>query len=74
MSNVVTLKTLPQLPPDLPARLREMADDVESGRVTAMIVGYVCDGCYGFLWPSSMTDSLTIATLAQASALDRLRR
>jgi hypothetical protein len=74
MDKVVTLKTLPPLPPDLPARLREMADDVEAGRITAMIVGYVCDDCYEFLWPSSMTDSLTIATLAQASALDRLRR
>jgi len=74
MDKVVPLKTLPPLPTDLPARLRGMADDVESGRVTAMVVGYVSDGCYEFLWPSSMNDSLIIATLAQASAIDRLRR
>lgn len=74
MSNVRKLEALPALPPDLPARLREMADDVEAGRVTAMIVGYVFDGVYEFLWPSSLNDCLTIATLAQASALDRMRR
>ena len=38
------LKTVPALPPDLPGRLRQMAEDVEAGRVTAMAVGYVCDG------------------------------
>jgi len=74
MSNIKRLEVLPPLPPDLSARLREMADDVEAGRVTAMIVGYVFDGSYEFLWPSSLADSLTISTLAQASALDRFRR
>ena len=74
MNKITALKPPPLLPPDLPGRLRQMAEDVEEGRVTAMVVGYVCDGCYEFLWPSSLTDSLTIATLAQASALDRLRR
>jgi hypothetical protein len=74
MSNITKLAPLPALPPDLPGRLRQLADDVEAGRVTAMVVAYVCDDCYEFLWPSSLTESLTITTLAQASALDRLRR
>ena len=73
MSNVTTLKPLPQLPPDLPDRLRELADDVEAGRVTSMVVAYVLDGGYAFMWPSSLVDSLTLATLAQASALERMR-
>lgn len=74
MSDIRKLEPLPALPPDLPVQLRQMAEDVESGRVTAMIVGYVRDDRYAFLWPSSLTESLTIATLAQASALDRMRR
>ena len=73
MSNITTLKTLPLLPADLPRRLREMADDVESGRVTAMVVAYVFDGSYEYLWPSSLNDSLIISTLAQARAIDRYR-
>ena len=74
MSTITALPTRSPLPPDLPGRLRRMADDVEAGRVTALIAGYVCDGSYEFLWPSSLTESLTIATLAQACALDRMRQ
>jgi hypothetical protein len=47
---------------------------VEAGRVTAMVVGYVCEDSYEFLWPSSLTESLTITALLQASAWDRFRR
>ena len=74
MGSIIKLEPLRALPADLPDRLRELAVYVESGRVTEMIVGYVCDGNYEFLWPSSLLDSLTLATLAQANAVDRLRR
>ena len=73
MSSVTTLKPPLALPADLPGRLQQMAADVESGRVTAMFVACVCDGCYEFLWPSSAVESLTLADLAHASALDRMR-
>ena len=74
MNKVAQLKPVPALPPDLPGRLRKLADDVEAGIVTAMAVGYVCEGSYEFLWPSSLAESLTITTLMQASALDNFRR
>jgi hypothetical protein len=74
VSKIVQLIPVPALPPDLPGRLRQLADDVEAGRVTEMAVGYVCEGEYEFLWPSSLVDSLTITTLMKASALDRFRR
>lgn len=74
MTNLVQLKPAPALPADLPATLRRLADDVEAGKVTAMVVGYVCDDTYQFLWPSSLTDSMTITTLMQACALDRFRQ
>jgi hypothetical protein len=74
VNKITQLKPVPALPPDLPGRLRQMADDVEAGRVTAMVVGYVCEDSYEFLWPSSLTESLTITALLQASALDRFRR
>lgn len=51
-----------------------MADDVEAGRVTAMVVAYVYDGHYEFLWPSSKLDSMTLTTLAHQAAIDRMRR
>jgi hypothetical protein len=74
VSNITTLKPLPHLPADLPDRLRRLVDDVEAGRVTSMVVAYVYDGAYEFLWPSSLVDSMTLTTLAQASAIDRMRR
>jgi hypothetical protein len=74
MSNITTLKPVAPLPPDLPELLRELAAEVESGRVTSMVVVYVIDGGYAYMWPSSLVDSLTLTTLAQASALDRMRR
>ena len=74
MGKITQLKQMSKLPADLPGRLRQMADDVEAGSVTAMVVGYVCDDKYEFMWPSSLIESLTIATLLQASALDRFRR
>mgnify|MGYP003442502533 CR=1 FL=1 len=72
--SVTALKPLPPLPYDTAARLRELADDVEAGKVTAMAVGYVYEGCYEFLWPSSIIESMTITTLMQAAAIDRMRR
>ena len=73
MNNVTKLIPAPSLPADLAGKLRQLAEDVEDGRVTAMAIGYVCDGSYAFLWPSSLTDSLTISTLMQARALDNVR-
>jgi hypothetical protein len=74
MSNITQLKPLPAMPPDLPEILRRLADDVESGAITSMIVAYVQDGNYEFLWPSSLIESMTLTTIAQQTAIDRFRR
>lgn len=73
VGDIVTLNVVAHLPPDLPARLRRMADDVEAGLVTAMVVAYVYEGRYEFLWPSSRADSVLLTALAHASALERMR-
>ena len=73
-AQVKLLKQPSPMPADVPDRLRQLAADVESGRVTALVIGLVCDDNYEFVWPSSLNESLLIATLLQASALDRLRR
>ena len=74
MADIRKLELVPALPPDLPAKLREMAADVESGRITAMVVAYVEDDGYSFLWPSTPIESITLTALAQQTALDRFRR
>lgn len=73
MSNLVKL-TLPNpLPADLPEKLRDLANRVEAGTITEMTVCYLEGGYYNYLWPSSLTNSLIMTTLAQAAALDRYR-
>lgn len=74
MSNVVELPRQQKLPDDLPELLRKLADRVEAGTVTDMVVAYVEDDHYEYLWPSPLDDSLIICTLAQARAIDRYRR
>lgn len=73
---VLHLKQVPKpaLPSDTPAALRRLAEDIEAGTVTELVVAYVQDGDYCFLWPSTLIDSITLTTLAQSAAVDRMRR
>jgi hypothetical protein len=73
MNNVVLLNPKSPLPDDLPSVLRQLADDVESGAVTAMVVGYKEDDTYKFLWPSTLESSLIISALANDRAIERFR-
>lgn len=73
MSSIVALKQPLKLPPDLPDVLRDLADKVASGRVTEMVVAYVIDDNFEYLWPSSLVDSVTLTTLAQAVRRDARR-
>jgi hypothetical protein len=73
MSNIKALPAVSPLPPDLPERLRELADHVESGRVTAMVIAFARDGEYQFIWPSTRADSVVLAGLAHHQSIERMR-
>ncbi len=72
--SVVALPVLPPLPDDLPGRLRELADWVEKGIVTQMVLGFAVEGEYEFLWPSSLHDSVVLCSMMQQQAIDNMRR
>lgn len=72
-STVAQLVPMPALPADPPDRLRQLADDVESGRVTSLVAAYVLDDNHVFLWPLPLSLSLILATLLQSTAVDRFR-
>jgi len=63
------------LPADLPQELRNLASRVECGDVTEMVVAYCSgsDGDYEYMFPSSLQESLLLATLLQARCIDRYR-
>ena len=71
---VVALSPPRLLPRDLPATLRDLADRVERGDVTEMVVGFCERDGYEFLWPSSLHQSLILCVMLQQTAIDRMRR
>lgn len=76
MSNIHDLKLAPRpaMPADFPDVLRSLALLVEKGEITEMVIAMVHNDGYSFIWPSSMADSLVLTTLAQATAIDKLRK
>jgi hypothetical protein len=61
------------MPDDTANVLRRLADRIERGEVSALIVGMVADGCYEWMFPSSRVDSLTLSALLHATCIDRMR-
>jgi len=53
------------MPADFPGILRELADRVERGEVGAFVGCYHDGDRYEFLYPSSLNDSLVLASLLQ---------
>jgi hypothetical protein len=62
-----------QVPDDLSKRLREMADEVDKGDITGMVVAYICDGDYSFIFGTSLSESIVLSTLLKQSSIDRMR-
>jgi hypothetical protein len=63
-----------QVPDDLSKRLREMADEVDKGYITGMIVAYIGDGDYSFIFGTSLSESILLAALMQQESIDRMRK
>ena len=68
------IKPYKKIPADFAAQLRQMADDVEAGKVDSAVIAAVIDGNYTFVYPSSLADSLTLSTLLHAECIERFRR
>ncbi len=67
-NNVVAMRQPRPMPDDFAAILRDLADKVDAGSVTSFVGMWVCDGVYEFTFPSSLNDSLVLATLLQQRA------
>lgn len=62
-----------QAPDDLSQRLREMADEVDNGDISGMVVAYIYKENYSFVFGTSMSESILLAALLQQQSLDRMR-
>lgn len=71
MSNVRPLASPPKLPADTSAHLRALADRVDRGEVTALVIAMVDGGSYEFLMPSPLSKSLELATLLQHRCINK---
>lgn len=60
-------------PDDLSGELRQMADDVDSGDISGMIVAYIHKGNFSFVFGTSLANSVLLAALLQQQSIDRMR-
>lgn len=68
---VVAIKRPPY---DLAARLRELADQADAGKLTEFVcAGTVNDG-YEFVYGASLQNCLVLAAMLQQNCVDRMRR
>lgn len=67
---VVPLKAAPN---DLADILRDLADRVDSGAITGMVIAHTEDDNYHFHYSASKNDCLIMATFLHQNCIDRLR-
>lgn len=60
-----------QLPADFPKILRDLADRAERGEIESFVGAFVLHGQFSFALPSSLSDSLVLATLLKHHVLRR---
>jgi hypothetical protein len=62
-----------QAPDDLADELRQLADAVDRGDISGMIMAYVYKGDYSFAFGTSKAESILLAALMQQQSIDRMR-
>jgi hypothetical protein len=68
--NVVAIKKPPS---DMAKWFRDMADKIDSGIVNDAVVAYTQQGEYEFMFGASKLDAVSLSTLLQTTAVDRMR-
>lgn len=71
MTNLVRLDVGPKAPSDLSKTLREIADAIDRGEVTALVAGLVRGNEFEWVYGASIKDGLELATLLTARCLKR---
>lgn len=72
-SNIKAVKFGKQPVPGLAADLRRMADAVDRGEITDLVVIFVENDCYCYLWAASLFDSVGLTAMGHQQAIDRMR-
>lgn len=71
--NIKEVKFGKRAPEDLAQRLRELADEVDEGKITGMVVAYVHEDQYQFMFGASLSEAIVLTTLMQQTNIDRMR-
>lgn len=71
--NIVPLNAGPKPPSDLARQLRDIADAVERGEVVDLVAAYMQTGAYEFLYGTSLSTGLELATLLQHRCIERFK-
>lgn len=73
MDAEISLNAGPKAPPDLSREVREIADAIDRGEVTALVAALVRGSEFSFVHGASIRDCLELATLLQARCIERYR-
>lgn len=73
MTNLVRLDVGPKAPADLSRNLRDIADAIDRGEVTALVAGLVYNGGYEFVYGASYSACLELATLLQHRCIEKFK-
>lgn len=73
MSNLVRLDVGPKAPADLSAQLREIADAIDRGEVTALVASMVRGNDFSFVYGASIRDGLELSTLLHHRCVERYK-
>lgn len=70
---IVDLKPPRKVPEDVGGILRRLADRADAGELDSLVWAYQADGAYSVGLPSSLVDSLVLATMLHVTCVDRLK-
>ncbi len=61
-------------PEGLSTTLRDLADRVDAGQVTDMVIAYVDADCYEFVYAASKINCIAMSSMLQRQCLDRMKQ
>ena len=73
MADLIRLNAGPRAPADLSKQLRDLADAIDRGEITALVAAMVRGQEFEFVYGASIRDGMELATLLQARSIERYR-
>jgi hypothetical protein len=61
----------PNVPSDMPMHLNQLLTDIESGAVSGLLIASVKNGCFEFVFGTSIHEALILSSLLHSRCLSK---